>query len=565
MMSLRARLALLSTLVSGVVILGFGYFAWKITERSLRESMDLRLAVPIDRIVRDLHPNSDNERVRRYVEAAFREDMDAGKLLLWIRRDRLNEVFAKAPETNWLEQLDPKLLKPRPFAPPERRRPAAPENANDFLAALMDGEDGLGSGPEPFRRPPPRRGPKAGDGPPPRNAEEGDPGPPTDPAPRPGDPGFGPPLDDVQIGMPPPTGEPVPIDYATIQADGRSWRVGVTGERGFTVAMGQDLGEIESELHRIRRRFLIGLPICLLAIGGGGWLVAHRAMRPVRVITETAEKITATGLDERIPASTRISPELANLVDVLNRMMDRLEHSFRHAMRFSADVSHELKTPLAIMQGEIEAALRECEAGTREEQNLVTLGQETQRLKAITGSLMLLAQADAGSLAVRRRRFSLTGEMEALAEDAEILCAEAGLTLHLDLEGGLEADSDPVLFRQALQNLVSNAVKYNHAGGRVGIVLRRTEPEGHRAVVAVSNTGPGIPEDERDKIFGRFYRVDKARSRNIDGFGLGLNLAWEIIRVLGGNLRLAEANEQETRFEIEFPVEKTAHEGKGSE
>ncbi|MCB1086955.1 MAG: HAMP domain-containing protein [Verrucomicrobiae bacterium] len=515
MNSLRFRLALLSTLISGVVIVSFGVFAWKLTERSLLESVDLRLSIPLDRILRDLHPFENNARVKTYTEIAYREEIDSGNLMVWIKDDRLDEVLFSGPDAKWVTGVDPELIKPK--------IPPVPQEGELGAREILDGlrEEFGGPPPEGMGRPPLPKGP-----PPPRQ----------DPR------GAGPPRPDAEL----------PVEFSNAQLSGKNWRLGVAQDRGFTVLIGQELSSVTTELSRIRRWFLVALPVGLLLIGGGGWLVAKRAMRPVRIITETARKISAAGLDERIPPAARDSPELAKLVDVLNAMMDRLERSFHHAVRFSADVSHELKTPLAVMQGEIEAALRECAPGSREEQGLLSLGQETQRLKAITKSLMLLSQADSGRLPIKRETFSLSDELEAVCEDAEILCGEAGLDLICDTKSGVTIHSDPILLRQAIQNLVSNAVKYNRPEGWVSVILRRFSDAGP-SVITVSNSGPGIPEADRDKIFDRFYRVDKARTRSIDGFGLGLNLTQEIVRALGGTLSLSGASEDETRFEITLP------------
>jgi len=347
-------------------------------------------------------------------------------------------------------------------------------------------------------------------------------------------------------------GERMPqIKYLTAEVEGEAWRFASIRERGYSVVLGANLNETKQELASILKGFWIGIPLALIFIGGTGWFIANRALRPVRGITETASKITATGLYERIPVGQHMDQELSELTGVLNQMMDRLEHSFQHANRFSADVSHELKTLLTIVQGEVETALKSCEPSSEVEKNLLSVQREAQRLKTITGSLMMLAQADSGNMVTCHRTISLSDEIEALCEDAEILCEQKELTLSAEIQRNVEFETDPDLLRQALQNLISNAIKYNEERGRVSVLLERAEEE---IVISVANTGAGIPEDERDKIFDRFHRADKARSRNIDGFGLVLNLALEIIRGLGGDLSLARATFEITKFEVRFPA-----------
>ena len=325
--------------------------------------------------------------------------------------------------------------------------------------------------------------------------------------------------------------------------------------------MALELSEYEAEVRQARRLFFLSMPICLILIGFGGWIVANRALRPVATITGTARHITAQGLDRRIPSDAGDYQEFRELVSVFNRMMDRLEKSFDHAVRFSADASHELKTPIAIMQGELSQALKKCAPGSEEEVALRGVSQECGRLKAITRSLMFLSQADAGRLEANLELVDLSREIEALGEDAEILCEGANLKFESDIETGIVSRTDPVLLRQALQNLVSNAVKYNETGGWVRMSFGLAEATGEApeepplAVFSIANSGPGISSEEREQIFDRFYRADKARGREVDGFGLGLNLAFEIVRVIGGELKLAEADDGLTRFEVIIPVE----------
>jgi len=197
----------------------------------------------------------------------------------------------------------------------------------------------------------------------------------------------------------------------------------------------------------------------------------------------------------------------------------------------------------------VQDALKDCPSGSTAEDSLLTVSQEAERLKRITRSLMMLAQADAGQLQVRSETFSLSREVEAICEDAEILCEEAGLRFEAQIDPEIDASADPVLLRQAMQNLVSNAVKYNHSGGSVTCRLYRFD-DASEIVFEVANTGPGISEENESKIFERFYRVDRSRSRDVDGFGLGLNLAWEIVRAMNGELLLVKSGDELTRFQV---------------
>jgi signal transduction histidine kinase len=231
-------------------------------------------------------------------------------------------------------------------------------------------------------------------------------------------------------------------------------------------------------------------------------------------------------------------------------MMDRLEASFRQATRFSADASHELKTPLAIMQGELENALQAAASGSAEQQLFSTLLEETQRLKTITRSLLLLAQADAGQLKLALEPMDLSAELEAMLEDARVLAAELPLTFETYLQPDLRVPGDRALLHLAMFNLINNAIKYNVSDGRIEL---RLESERDKTIFTIGNTGPGIPAGDQAKVFERFFRVDQANSPRVDGIGLGLSLAREIVRAHGGELSLRESRAGWTCFVLNLP------------
>jgi signal transduction histidine kinase len=285
-------------------------------------------------------------------------------------------------------------------------------------------------------------------------------------------------------------------------------------------------------------------------VGSGGWIVAGRALRPLRMIAETAADVTSAGLDRRIPLSDE-DPEIRRLIETLNHMMDRLEQGFRQATRFSADASHELKTPIAIMRGELENALLEAAPGSREQKLLGSLLDESQRLAGITRSLLLLSRADAGQLVPAIEEIDLSKMLDELLEDTEVLAAAADLDLQAQIAPAIRVMADPVLLRSALLNVLTNAVKYNEAGGFIRIDL---EADGHQSLLRIANSGPGIPADEHALVFDRFQRADRSRERRIDGIGLGLSLTREILLAHHGRVELMESRPGLTRFLIHLPL-----------
>ena len=324
------------------------------------------------------------------------------------------------------------------------------------------------------------------------------------------------------------------------------WRIGMFGRDEMTLVLGLNARRSRAELAELRNKFLLALPLPLLIVGAGGWWIAGRALKPLRSIAGTAEQVTARGLEQRIPMSTE-DPEISRLIAVLNRMMDRLERSFQQATRFSADASHELKTPLAIMQGELENALQDASPGSREQQVFAGLLEETQRLKTITSGLLLLSRADAGKLNLATETLDLGTMIRNLADDAAALAEGMDVTIEAVCPDGIEADADPGLLHTALLNLFVNAVKYNQPGGHIEACLSE---KGGTALFRIRNTGAGIPQADRERIFERFQRIDPARERRVDGVGLGLSLAREIVRAHGGGLTLTDSDSHWTTFEM---------------
>ena len=337
----------------------------------------------------------------------------------------------------------------------------------------------------------------------------------------------------------------IPRFQTTSTARG-DWRLGMLGTAETTLVIGLNYGPMRHELDQLRRAMLLALALALLLVGAGGWLVASRALRPMKTIADVAERVTARGLDARIP-SLNEDPEIARVIQVLNRMMDRLEASFRQATRFSADASHELKTPLAIMQGELENALQSAAPGSSEQQLFSNLLEEIQRLKTITRSLLLLAQADAGQLTLAPEPVDLSAEIENLIEDARVLATDSRLHFDVQLQPEIHITADRALLHTALFNLISNAIKYNEQDGKISFRLNSAES---KAVFTIGNNGPGIPLEDQPKIFTRFFRGGRVKSPVVEGMGLGLSLAREIVRAHGAELSLQESRAGWTCFKV---------------
>jgi len=498
----RLKIALLSSGISGAVLVAFGVVTWLLI-------YDMRLEA-VDREIRTLgsrHPGwftgrGNYERLASSLEFTFGEDY-TNRIVLLIK-DADGRVSYRSP--HWpvemaAAELDLQL--------DVSEQPARAENpaTNPVVVEPEMPDTGLGRGGR-------GRGPGWGRG-----------------------------------GPPSPVVFTKPARFFTASAAGDRWRLGVLGNDDVTLIIGLNQQEVEHELNHLRNAFLLTLPVALFLVGLGGWVVAGRALRPLKIIADTAERITVRGLDQRIPDSVA-SPEASRVVRVLNRMMERLEASFRQATRFSADASHELKTPLAVMQGELENALQSASPGSAEQQLFSNLLEETQRLKTITHGLLLLAQADAGQLKLALAPVDLSAELEGIIEDAHVLAAGARLRFELQIQPNLRVAADRALLHTALFNLIANAIKYNEPNGKIAVTLNAAN---HQVVFTVCNAGSGIPATEQSRVFDRFYRLGQVGRPVVDGIGLGLSLAREIVRAHGGELLLKQSRPGWTCFAVIIP------------
>lgn len=361
------------------------------------------------------------------------------------------------------------------------------------------------------------------------------------------------PVDDKHGRSPPPPRRPpasVRIKkpfFLTLETAASTWRTCIMGNQHITILIGMDMTRFYEEAKRYEKTFLFAVPLALMMMAGGGWLIAHRALKPVALITRTAEKITAHGLDQRIPA-TGADSELLRLVMVINDMLDRIEKSFGQAVRFSADAAHELQTPLTILQGVLDDAVQHTAPGTDEQRRYNSLLEEVQRLKNIVRKLLVLAQADAGQLLLRPGPTDISAMIASAVEDAGAMAPH--LSIEQDILPGVMVQADPDLLKLVIQNLTTNAVKFNCDDGLIRFKLT---VQNKNALFTISNTGPPISAAERDRIFDRFYRMDKSRSQSVPGIGLGLSLAREIVRAHKGKLRLDKAMDNLITFSLSLP------------
>ncbi len=317
------------------------------------------------------------------------------------------------------------------------------------------------------------------------------------------------------------------------------------------IAVGYGVREIEAVLQRLGFLLLWAIPAVLGCSAFGGWMLARASLRPVEIMRRTAESITAQNLSLRVPEPPT-NDELAHLARTLNQMIARLESSFAQIQQFSVDVSHELRTPLTILIGELELALRSRKRAEEYEAILSSVLEEVLRLHRIVETLFELARAEQGQLSLKRELVDFSMLVEEVVEDVEPLARERSISIQHRVQPGVGVIGDPLRLRQAVLNVVDNALKYTPAGGHVTVAVW-SEPGG--VVLEVTDTGIGIAPEDIPHVFERFYRAEKSRTRmtGSDGAGLGLSIVRWIVEAHGGRVELDSELGRGTRVRFHFP------------
>lgn len=330
---------------------------------------------------------------------------------------------------------------------------------------------------------------------------------------------------------PPPSREVLEPRFYEVSVDGRDWLVGAFANREVILLLAADLDQVAGDMRQLRRAFLAALPSALLIVAFGAAFVAWRALRPVIALGEDMRRVSARDLDQRLEVGGA-DREFAAIIGNYNAMLERLERSFAQATRFSADASHELKTPLAVMQATLERALRDHPEDEATQALISQLLELTGRQRAILESLLLLSRADAGRLEISPERIDLSVLLETWLEDASLLAEERGILVKSEIDPSLATEADLVLLQRVAHNLFSNAVRYNHDNGEI---VCRLFCQDDGIVWTVANTGEPVPEADYERVFERFFRSQSARDGEA-GMGLGLSLVREIIAAHGGEI-----------------------------
>jgi heavy metal sensor kinase len=341
--------------------------------------------------------------------------------------------------------------------------------------------------------------------------------------------------------------------YDTLDAAGDRWRAitGTTtiGGRPYVLRVSRSEERLRQQLWEVLVVLALGAPLVVALAGAGGYLLARRALVPINRLASEAQRITAERLHERLTAANE-TDEIGRLTTVINATFARLEGSFDQLRRFTADASHELRTPLAVIRGLGEAAVAQRRTSAEYQEAIGSMLEEVDRMSSLVDTLLRLSHGDAGTIRLSRHPIDVGALVREVASSLGVLAEERTQTVALDVADGLIVPVDRLVLREAITNVLDNAIKYGPAGSTIDIRVGRSNGD---AFVTIGDEGAGIPPEHRERIFDRFFRVDEARSRDRGGAGLGLAIAKWAVEIHGGAISVAARAGGGSEFRIVVP------------
>ncbi|OGW83876.1 MAG: hypothetical protein A2Z83_00600 [Omnitrophica bacterium GWA2_52_8] len=334
--------------------------------------------------------------------------------------------------------------------------------------------------------------------------------------------------------------KPIRLYYQLVEYEGRPL---------FVLQIGAPIHEIRSTLQRLSLIIGISIPGLVVAACLAGWLLAKRSLRPIDSMIRKAREITMADLKSRLPR-THTGDELDRLADTLNEMLERIENSAKSIRDFSSNISHELKTPLAIIRGEIDLALRRSRSPLDLIQTLRVIEEEVNELIRLVDDLMLLLKSDAKQLRLEKQNQKLEDILQQTADRFRERAAHKNIRLEVFIKQPAAVVGDSLYLKRLFSNLLDNAIKFTPEGGSVTMTQNRTPDNQVR--VEVADTGIGIEPELTEKVFIRFFRTDQARAH--EGSGLGLNIANAIAEAHGGKIQLKSTPNEGTHVFVFIPL-----------
>jgi heavy metal sensor kinase len=305
---------------------------------------------------------------------------------------------------------------------------------------------------------------------------------------------------------------------------------------------------VEQQLGEILVVLVLGLPVIVMLAGVGGYVLARRALAPIDRLAGEARRITADRLHERVSV-TNAHDEIGRLAAVINDTFARLESSFDQLRRFTADASHELRTPLSVIRGIGELGLGETRTPAEYKEAMGSMLEEVDRLTRLVDTLLQLSRGDAGTIRLSREVFDLADLARDVASSLGLLADERQQRLDVVAIPAVRVSADRLVLRDAVTNLVDNAIKYSPSGSTIRV---HVDGGPERATLSVTDEGGGIAAEHRERVFDRFYRIDAGRAREMGGTGLGLAIAKWAVEANGGHIAL-ESTSKGSVFRISLP------------
>ena len=338
------------------------------------------------------------------------------------------------------------------------------------------------------------------------------------------------------------------IKYHSVPLRVMSVPLSIGGRGAGTMQVATSLAVINSVREDLLYILIMAAIFAVILVGVGSWFTIERSLAPLDTIVETAEQINrADDLSRRIPYKHLPNDEVGQLVLTFNQTLERLETIFTSQQRFLADVSHELRTPLTVIKGNV-GLMRHMD--TVDEETLVSIDEEVNRLTRLVGDLLLLAQAETGNIPLQKEKLELDSLLFEVLQEMHVLAA-GKIKIKLTEIDQIQILGDRDRLKQVLLNLISNAVQYTPEGGEIFLSLSKKKKN---ACLLIRDTGPGIPAEDLPHIFERFYRTEKSRTRSKNaGFGLGLSIAYWIIEKHKGKINVESKEGEGTSFEILLP------------
>ncbi len=315
------------------------------------------------------------------------------------------------------------------------------------------------------------------------------------------------------------------------------------------IQLGTHLHFVRKNLIHFRSNILVAIPIILVLGAMGGWLLARRSLSPIGYVASKARSITSENLSERLrPRGT--DDEMDDLIRTINGMIARLESSFKRMAEFTADASHELKTPICAMRGEAEVLLSKGRKAEEYQEGLVHFIEQFDHLNQMINDLILLSKFDATQVELKMAPLRLDLLIKDLCHLFQVLAEQNKINLEMGAIEEVTVMGDRVRLQQLFTNLIDNAIKYT-SKGFIEVTVKKDEDG---AVVKIKDTGIGISKEEQERIFKRFYRVDKSRSRETGGVGLGLSIAEWIVHAHHGRIEVKSKLDRGSTFKVYLPL-----------